>query len=295
VPERGSPNLARRRRLAAELRRLRERMGLTGDQAAASLGWPSSSKLSRIELGKTGVKPADLQTLLDLYNVTSARRAELTALAEESRRSGAIPAASARIPEEQVAFLEAEADAASIRIWEPHVVPGLFQEEGYSRALFTAWAVRFALRSADVDRRVETRRLRQERLTRDPPQEVSAVIDESVLHRRVGGPSVMRKQLEHLAAISELPNVQIRILPLAGEHVVATGGFNYLSFRQIHDVPLDDIVMFDHLTGMDDVEAEGDIYQYHVVFESLTASALNPEESRTLITAVANEVWGKEA
>jgi transcriptional regulator with XRE-family HTH domain len=292
VPERGSPNLARRRRLAAELRRLRERAGLTGDEATTSLGWPSSSKLSRIELGKTGLKPADLQSLLDLYNVTSARRAELTALAEESRKSGAIPAATARIPEEQIAFLEAEAEAASIRIWEPQVVPGLFQEEGYIRALFTAWATRFALRSADVNSRVETRRLRQELLTSDSPPEVSAVIDESVLRRRFGAPSVMREQLEHLAAISDLPNVQIRILPLDGEHMITTGGFNYLSFRQIHDVPLDDMVIFDHLTGIDDVEAEGDIHQYHVVFEALTASALDPEKSRALITGVAEEVWG---
>ena len=160
MPERGSPNLARRRRLAAELRRLRERAGLTGDEATDRLGWPSSSKLSRIELGKTGLKLADLQSLLNLYDVTSARRAELTELAEESRKSGAIQAL--RIPGEQVAFLEAEADAATIRIWEPLVVPGLFQTEDYSRVLLQAWATRFALPAAGVDRRVESRRLRQE-------------------------------------------------------------------------------------------------------------------------------------
>ena len=71
MPERGSPNLARRRRLAAELRRLRELAGLTGDEATDRLGWPSSSKLSRIELGKTGLKQADLQSLLSLYDVTA--------------------------------------------------------------------------------------------------------------------------------------------------------------------------------------------------------------------------------
>ena len=290
MPERGSPNLARRRRLAAELRRLRERAGLTGDEATDRLGWPSSSKLSRIELGKTGLKLADLQSLLNLYDVTSARRAELTELAEESRKSGAIQAG-LRIPGEQVAFLEAEADAATIWIWEPLVVPGLFQTGDYSRVLLQAWATRFALPAAGVDRRVEGRRLRQEILTREEPPRVSAVIDESVLRRQVGTAAVMRDQLSHLADISELPNVEVRILPLAGDHMVATGAFNYLKFRQIHDVPLDDIVAVEQLTGMEDVEADSDVNQYKVVFESLTQNALDPDRSRALMAAVADEVW----
>jgi hypothetical protein len=295
VPERRNPNLARRRRLAAELRRLREREGITGEQATELLGWPHSSKLNRIELAKTGLKPADLLSLLDLYHVTSARRAELTALAEESRRSGAIQAPGMRIPGEQVAFLEAEADAESIGIWEPMVVPGLFQTEQYSRALLQAWVTRFALPAGEVDRRVAARRLRQEILTRDPPPQVSAVIDESVLRRRIGEPPVMREQLGHLVAISELPNIGLRILPLDGEHMVATGPFNYLRFRQLHEVPLDDIVMYENLTGMDDIEDEGDVHQYKVAFESLTSGALDPEQSRALITAVADQVWHNPA
>lgn len=295
MPERRNPNLARRRRLAAELRRLREREGITGEQATELLGWPHSSKLNRIELAKTGLKPADLLSLLDLYHVTSARRAELTALAEESRRSGAIQAPGMRIPGEQVAFLEAEADAESIGIWEPMVVPGLFQTEQYSRALLQAWVTRFALPAGEVDRRVAARRLRQEILTRDPPPQVSAVIDESVLRRRIGEPPVMREQLGHLVAISELPNIGLRILPLDGEHMVATGPFNYLRFRQLHEVPLDDIVMYENLTGMDDIEDEGDVHQYKVAFESLTSGALDPEQSRALITAVADQVWHNPA
>jgi hypothetical protein len=200
-----------------------------------------------------------------------------------------------RIPGEQVAFLEAEADAESIGIWEPMVVPGLFQTEKYSRALLQAWIIRFALPAGEVDRRVAARRLRQEILTRDPPPQVSAVIDESVLRRRIGEPPVMREQLGHLMAISELPNVDLRILPLDGEHMVATGPFNYLKFRQLHEVPLGDIVMYENLTGMDDIEDEGDVHQYKVAFESLTSAALDPEQSRALITAVADQVWHNPA
>jgi transcriptional regulator with XRE-family HTH domain len=291
VPERGSPNLARRQRLAAELRRLRERAGLTGNEATARLGWSASSKLSRIELSKSGVKSADLQSLLDLYEVTPARREELTALAEESRTSGAIQAVSMRLPGEQVAFLEAEADAESIWIWEPQVVPGLLQTEDYARVLLQAWVTRFALPSAEVDRRIETRRLRQEVLTSDSPPRVSAVIDESVLHRRVGERSIMRAQLEHLAEISELPNVDIRILPFNGEHLIPTGSFNYLRFRQVHEVLLNDLVAFDHLTGMENIEGGSEVHQYSVVLGYLIESALDPEGSRALIISIADEIW----
>lgn len=291
MPERGSPNLARRRRLAAELRRLRERKGLTGDLATERLGWSASSKLSRIELGKSGVKSADLQSLLDLYEVTPARREELAALAEESRTSGAIQAASMRLPGDQIAFLEAEADAESIWIWDPQVVPGLFQTEDYARAQLRAWVNRFALPLAEIDRRIQSRRLRQEVLTRDSPPRVSAVIDESVLRRRVGGPSVMRAQLYRLAEVSELSNVDIRVLPLNGEHLLATGSFNYLKFRQLHDVPLNDLVSFDHLTGMENVEGEIEVHQYKVVLDALLESSLDRESSRALIISIANEVW----
>jgi transcriptional regulator with XRE-family HTH domain len=286
VPLRGSPNLARRRRLAVELRRIREQIGLTADEATERLGWPSNSKLSRIELGRSGVKKADLQALLELYDVTGARRTELTALAEESRKSGRIQAASMKLPEEHMRLFTAEADAETIRIWEPQTIPGLFQTEDYYRILLQEWVTRFSLPSGEIDRRVEARQMRQQILTRDPPVNLFAVIDESVLNRRVGNASIMRTQLQHLTAISRLPNVEIRILPLDGDHFVTTGAFNYLSFRQIHDVPLNDTVVLDHLTGMDEIVAENDIHQYNVVFRSLMESAFSLGRSRALIAGV---------
>jgi len=291
MPARGYPNLARRRRLAAELRRLREHVGLAEDQATESLGWPSSSKLSRIELGKSGVKQADLQSLLDLYKVTGVHRAELIALGEESRQSGQFQSANMRLPGELIAFLEAEADAESIWIWEPLIVPGLLQTELYTRSLLQAWADRFSLPSGEVDRRVEARRVRQEVLTRDPAVQVSVVMDESVLRRRIGGAAVMHEQLKRLVELAELPHIEVRILPLDGAHLVGTGSFNYLRFRQIHAVSLNDFVSFEHLTGMDEVADESDVHQYKVVFESLLSNALQPDETRARITAVAGEVW----
>jgi hypothetical protein len=101
----------------------------------------------------------------------------------------------------------------------------------------------------------------------------------------------MRAQLERLAEVSELPNVDIRVLPLNGEHLLATGSFNYLKFRQLHHVPLNDIVWFDHLTGMENVEGEVEVHQYNVVLDSLIESSLDHENSRALIMAIANDVW----
>ena len=291
MTRRGYPNLARRRRLAAELRRLREHAGLAEDQATEQLGWPSNSKLSRIELGKSGVKQADLPSLLDLYNVVGEHRAELIALAEESRRSGQFQSASARLPGELVAFLESEADAESIWVWEPLIIPGLLQIESYTRALLRPWVSKFALPSAEVDRRVDARRMRQDVLHRDPPVQLSAVIDESVLHRKIGESAVMREQLEHLVALSRLTNIDIRILPLNGEHLVATGAFNYLQFRPIHSVSLSDYVVFEHLAGMDEAEDENDINQYKVAFESLMNDALRADEARAAINAAVNRFW----
>ena len=101
----------------------------------------------------------------------------------------------------------------------------------------------------------------------------------------------MHEQLECLVELSELPHIEIRILPLDIEHLVGTGSFNYLRLRQIHAVRQNDFVAFDHLTGMDDVEDESDVHQYKVVFESLMNNALRSDEARALITAVADEVW----
>lgn len=288
MPERGGPNLARRRRLAAELRRLREDAGLTGDEATERLGWPSSSKLSRIELGRTGLKQADLESLLDLYRVPGDRRDDLVALAEESRRAGLAQTKGRRLPSEHITIAEDEADAESIEIWHPLIFSGLFQIEAYTRALFEAQAPMFALPPEGVDRRIEARRLRQQILTRNRTPLVTAVIDESVLHRRVGDASVMHEQLRHMAALSELPHIHLRILPLDGQHIVGAGPFNYLRFRRIHAVPRDDVVAVEYLTGTLYLEDETDTYQYRLVFGALLEHALDKHDSRSLLTTAAD-------
>jgi hypothetical protein len=101
----------------------------------------------------------------------------------------------------------------------------------------------------------------------------------------------MREQFEHLTALSQLSNIDIRILPLNGEHLVGTGAFNYLRFSPIHHVSLNDYVVFEHLAGMDEAEDENEVNQYKVVFESLMNDALRADEARAAINAAVNRLW----
>ena len=289
MPGYGSPNV-RRRRLAGELRRLRERAGFFGEEVARRLGW-STSKVSRLERGQSGVKRADLRRLLDLYRVDPSRREELLALAEESQPSGRLKAISARLPGVHAEFLNVEAEAESVWNWEPQIVPGLLQTEDYARAVMLGWHSIFTEPPSEIERRVEARRLRQQVLQRDPPLQLSVVMDESVLHRKLGDASVMRAQLQHIVEISRQPNIRVRILPLKRDHPVAAGAFTYVKFPQLHDVPLNDIVTFEHLTGTDQFEDQDDTYKYSAVFRALEDGSLDPDQSREELARVAAEEW----
>jgi len=288
VPEQGTP--VGGRRLAAELRRLREQAGFTGEDASQRLGW-SGSKLSRIELHRIGVKQADLRRLLALYGVDEGHRDELLALARESGKKGRLVRATTGFP--QVAgYMSAEAEAESVWNWEPQVIPGLLQTRDYARAVRQLWLAMFPGPPSETDRWAEARLLRQQVLTKDPPLQLSVIIDESVLGRRFGDTAVMRQQLEHLAAASGLPNVEVRIYPMNGDYPpLATGAFSYMQFPQVHEVPLHDIVSVEHLEGTYDLEDEDQTYLYRVAFEYLLERSLEPDQSRSLIAAAAAEIW----
>ena len=289
MPEHGSPSV-RRRRLAAELRRLRERAGFTGEQAAERLGW-SGSKLSRIETSKLGVKHEDVRLLLDLYRVGEPHRSEVLALASEPARPASVDnAAIASFPPGHAAYVYAEAEAIILWDWEPQVVPGLLQTESYAREVMRGWYAMFSLPPAELEYRVEARMTRQQVLTRDQPLDFSVVIDESVIRRRFGANSVMRRQLERLAEASEMPNVEVRVLPLDGPHPIGTGSFYYMQFPQDHDLPVPDMVAIEELLSDHYIEDIEETNKYRVTFESLRAGALNPAQSLDLIVSAADEI-----
>jgi transcriptional regulator with XRE-family HTH domain len=291
MPSDRASQTIRRRRLAAELRRLRERAGLTGDEAAEELGW-SGSKISRIETHRIGVKKADLSKLFDLYQVDAGHREELQALLRESATSTWLDSMIAGFPADYVTYLYAEAEADAVWIWDPQIVPGLIQTDAYARQVLAGYQAMFTLPPGDAERRIEIRRRRQRQLLdRNPPLTLSVVIDESTMYRRFGDNTVMREQLLRLEELTALPNVTLRVLPLAGTHPIGTGAFSYLHFDPVHNVALGDMVEVEHLTGAYYLEDDEQAFRYRVTFESLTAIAEDKDQSRAMISAAARRHW----
>ncbi|GAA4203320.1 helix-turn-helix domain-containing protein [Microbispora amethystogenes] len=277
MPEHGSPTV-RRRRLGQELRRLRERADMTGDQVATRLGW-SAAKISRIETARTAPRESDVEALLVIYMVDSRQRQELLALHRDATRKGWWEDYRDSLPKEYTTFLGLEAEATTARDWEPQVVPGLFQTEAYVRAMMESGQRSTLEAPGGVRSRIEVRMARQQAVLRvDNPLAISAVVEESVLLRRFGGDEVMREQLGRLIEVSELPNVELRILPLDTAHPINTGAFSHLKLPEFHDV-----VYLEALLGGRLVEDETIVYRYEVAFDYLETKALDVDDSRRLL------------
>jgi transcriptional regulator with XRE-family HTH domain len=285
MPATPSPT-ARARRLRHELRRLREEAGLTHSEVAHRLEW-SPSKLSRIENGQSRVNTGDVADLLGVYSVSDEpAREALIQLAREARRRGWWTRYTDVLGSGTYIGLEAEASA--IHTYEPQFVPGLFQTEDYARAVISGGQVRPDPEA--VERRVAARMARQELLTRPEPPEIWAVLDESVIHRPVGGPAVMHDQLRHLIEVSTRPNgmVTIQILPLStGAHPGMSGSFVILSFQNPKDPPT---IYLETATDGLYLEEPPDIERYTLRFNHLVARALGPNESRAMITGLAEQM-----
>ena len=293
MPEPASPTV-RRRRLAAELRRLRERADLTGDQVADRMNW-SASKVSRIENAHTRPRPSEIKKLLALYGVEGRPAEELLALAQEAvTLKGWWETYSHTILPEYAALIGMEAEALSALSWAPLVVPGLLQTGDYAREVTNGLIERIApVSPGETRRRVEARLARQQVLTRDDPLRLSAILDQSVLYRRFGNQDVMQSQMTRLLDLSERDNISLRILPLDGPHPIGTGAFVLLQFEEAHDVTHPDVVYLEHLTGGRYVEEEDEAFTYRRSFDRLSDFALDEARSREIL-ASARDGWRKE-
>jgi transcriptional regulator with XRE-family HTH domain len=289
MPNSGSPAV-RRRRLAAELRRLRLNTGKTADDVGKALGW-SKAKVSRYELAQSGLKPADVARLLEVYGVQSSQREQLLALAEEATYKGWWEAYADILTEGHLAFIGLEAEATSVLDWQVSAVPGLLQTEQYARDVLSGFNDVVPTPPGTIQRRLETRLIRQGLLSRDEPLEYTAVLDESVLYRERGGRPVMYAQLQRLAEFSELPNVTIRIVPLKRSHGLAVGSFSILQFGQAHETTLHDVVVLEHLIDGVYVEGDSGTHQFKLAFDHLVEESLSPGESRQLILATSRQEW----
>ncbi|MEU9990857.1 helix-turn-helix domain-containing protein [Streptomyces sp. NPDC007971] len=275
----------RRRKLGAELRTLRTGTGLTSGEAARLVGW-HQSKVSRIETGASGVKPADVRLLLDAYGVRDGQLRELLLMLAGSEEAGGRSrwwhAYRGILPPTYRDFISLESQASEMRTLETTVVPGLLQTPEYARAV-----TRAAVEGVDeerLDALVEVRLARQDVLRRDPPLTLSAVLDEAVLKRDVGGPEVMARQLARLVEAARLPQVRLQVLPFAaGAHVGLTGPFVIFSFPSTSDL---DVVVLDQLTSSLYLERKEDLMAYSEAFNTLQIHALSPEDSLDYIAGI---------
>ena len=192
----GSPTV-RRRRLAAELRGIRESKGKSGDAVAAALKW-SPSKISRYERARTGLRPREVERLLDYYGITGSHRALLLSLAEDAAQKGWWEEFADTLAEDYQQFIGLEHEATSIAIWHVDVVAGLLQTESYARHIIGSYSRVEPVAPGMIGRLVKVRMQRQQVLDREGLQ-LTVVLDESVLTRRIGDESVMYEQLQRLA------------------------------------------------------------------------------------------------
>jgi Domain of unknown function (DUF5753)/Helix-turn-helix domain len=269
--------------LGAHLRRLREAQGVSREDA----GWEiraSESKISRMELGRVGFKERDVADLLSLYGVDDHdERDRLLTLAQQANSPGWWHRYGDVLPSWFQSYLGLEASAALIRTYEVQFVPGLLQTEGYARAVVLLGHGR--ARPEEIDRRVALRMQRQAILDRGAPAQLWAVVDEAALRRPIGGPEVMRAQLEALLEASGRPNVRLQIVPFnAGGHSAAGGAFTILRFP---DQELPDVVYIEQLTSALYLDKRDDVEHYLAAMESLCVEAdppgRTPDTLRTLL------------
>ncbi|MEU7304674.1 helix-turn-helix transcriptional regulator [Streptomyces sp. NPDC007206] len=273
----------RRRRLGQELRRLRELKGMTAEEVAERL-LVSQSKISRLENGRRSISQRDVRDLCGVYEVEDQRIVDsLMEMARDSRQQGwwhtfgDIPYS---------VYIGLETDAESLRVYEPQLVTGLLQTRAYAEALVQGALPETS--TAEIEKRVQVRMRRQERITAETNSlRLWVVLDEAALKRVVGSKLVMREQLDHLIEMSQLPHVTVQVLPFeVGAHPGLNGQYAILEFADAAD---SSVVYLEGVTSDLYLEKAQDVQKYAVMYEHLRAQSLNVEQSRQFIAKVAKD------
>ncbi|MFE6826961.1 helix-turn-helix domain-containing protein [Streptomyces sp. NPDC057690] len=273
----------RRRRLGQELRRLRELKGMTAEEVAERL-LVSQSKISRLENGRRSISQRDVRDLCGVYEVEDQRMVDsLMEMAKDSRQQGWWHAFG-DVP--YSVYIGLETDAASLRVYDPQVVPGLLQTRQYAEALISGALPEAP--PADIEKRIQVRLRRQERIsTADNPLRLWAVLDEAALRREVGNRQVMIEQLDYLLEMSQLPHVTVQLIPFTmGAHPGVSGQYAILEFPDAAD---SSVVYIEGVTSDLYLEKPQDVQKYSVMYEHLRAQALNADQTREFIAKVAKD------
>ncbi|MEV7781880.1 helix-turn-helix transcriptional regulator [Kitasatospora sp. NPDC088351] len=266
----------RYRRIAAELRRLRELKNLSAEEVAAQVDGVNLVKLSRYENARVQLKPDVVRSLLDFYQCDDELKEVLVEILRDKRRPGWV-AGFEQLNPLYTDLIRLEETAAGIKSYESAYIPGLLQTRNYAHAIISSGVIK----KPSVEERVDVRINRQSVLTRaDNPLKLWAVIHESALTMGTAQ-GVMLDQLDKLLHFSRLPNVSIQIMSaMAPPHPGMTGPFSLLEFRQ-RDL---DLVLLSGMFGGNWVEDPDHVDIYRGAFDEIMATALDLDQSLNLIT-----------
>ncbi|MFF2958021.1 Scr1 family TA system antitoxin-like transcriptional regulator [Streptomyces sp. NPDC057963] len=271
---------ARRARLGAELRKLRERAGMTTTQAAGLLG-TSSGQLSNIEVARFGVSADRVRVAAHAYSCTDQALIDALVAMTGDRKRGWWEEYREILPPKLLDLAEIEHHGTALHAAYSMHIPGLLQTVDHAREIYRQAVPE--LSPPEIEHRVSYRVKRQEVLYRTHPAPYRAVLHEAALRMTFGGPDVVRGQLQHLLRMSELPHATIRVIPFAATRYPGSGQSVYYVRGP---VPALDTAQLDQLHGPVFIDAEAQLAQYRLLLERLDDTALNVERSRELIHKV---------
>lgn len=277
----------RRRRLGAELRRIRESLGWTQDEAARHLDYRSLSTISKIENGVQALRVQQLPHFFEVYGITEpALRDELRDLVRRAAEVDWWQRYEGVIDDPLGDYLSQVESASSLFVFNPLAVHGLLQTAEYARA--TTEASRAWKTSDDIDRFVALRLEHQRALLeREPSLKIWSVLPEGLLRQEVGGRACMRGQIEHLLHLARTnPNITIQVLPFsAGAHAGMDGPFMLMSFSTGRD-----LVRIESLRASLHVNDPATVELYRTTSDHLKSDALSPKASLPLLSNVAKDL-----
>ncbi|WP_443071971.1 helix-turn-helix domain-containing protein [Streptomyces sp. NBC_01477] len=273
--------------LGKRLQDLREQAGISLEQAGRALD-VTHATVRRMEKAEVGLKIPYVEKLLITYGITTPEEISgFLALAREANRPGWWHSFRDVLPDWFSAFVSLEGEAAVIRAYEPHYVPGLLQSTGYARATLRAGLPN--AEPAEIDRLLTLRIERQALVRRsEAPPLLWVVMDETVLRRPIGGRRVMREQMEQLMEATELPNVRLQIMPFAaGPHPAMYGPFHIFRF-QLQEIP--DIAYAESLVGGTYFDERDDVSAFLEALDRMCAQAAPAQSTKAILDGMRKEI-----
>lgn len=271
-------------RLGAELRKLRERAGLSSTQAAQLLGI-KQNQVSNMEAGRHGVSPDRLRGIACTYDCSDKALIEALAAMTPDRRRGWWEEYREILPAALLDMAEVEQHATGFRTAVTVHIPGLFQTTDYAREIFRQDVPEMS--PPDIEHRVSFRIKRQAVLYQDSPPPHQAIIHEAALRMKFGGPSVTRSQLQHLLGLSEREHITVQVIPFDAGACPGSGQSIYYCAGP---VPQLDTVNLDQSHGPVFLDSEAQLDKYRILLNRMEACALSPAESRDLIHKVVQDL-----